>query len=673
VLDRLDNLDIVSVDKSISMKTGEVLRPDVVAYHVETRTIVVFEVKREKGTERQAVSELAGYEHELQNLFPFMSNMDVCFVVVARNWSELLRHGVAGMVTWSGKQCLALSLDFDAEPRELKCQVVEAWHPTGTVEIPQRALQCFDVALYERSAPGLDPGDGGNEEDESADAHVPVPRLVETAAQMISRDGDRMRSHGFLVVWEDTAGANGVRWVITVCVFDHAVFHATARDNVAPRLSGLAKYFSAIDGLASGAMPTSGFRILDQSKKILEEDYNVTLEGFSTWSEKMREHRHRAAPVMFEFWGLAGEFARSFVASPNVRNALAPFLSMNAMDWRHPVAANLVIGYMCGRLPFQSGEVLCRDAFEAGVTLGALRHTYAFLDEAQSPGESSSKEAARRSAEALSMWQLPEAVLLMTEAAQLYRSYADITQPPPALTEQPGHAVGRINAIIAWINDSLINGERPHCEAFELGTWYGHLYEAVSAGVAVDESADGVLLLRARGDAFVCGVVTRMIDVVAGNDGWPGVVAEARSYLDAVEAVIGHELGTSDLRRKSVAAMPLKVFLPVLRLAAHVLDHVVSAVYHELLPMPPINVDMVALRHGARAVFDGGDRRPAVIVDPSGNYGVGRLPPEGRYLPPIDDIDDGVYFFDNKSGHGMMVRMTWVQIEAALGGGSHTA
>src|SRR5882757_4332225 len=55
-LSRLSLLEIITVDKSISLKTGEVLRPDIVAFNPETRTLIVFEVKREAITERQAVT-----------------------------------------------------------------------------------------------------------------------------------------------------------------------------------------------------------------------------------------------------------------------------------------------------------------------------------------------------------------------------------------------------------------------------------------------------------------------------------------------------------------------------------------------------------------------------------------------------------------------------------------
>lgn len=55
MLNNLKLLDVVSVDKSISLTTGEALRPDILCFNPESRTLIVFEIKRDKLTERQAV------------------------------------------------------------------------------------------------------------------------------------------------------------------------------------------------------------------------------------------------------------------------------------------------------------------------------------------------------------------------------------------------------------------------------------------------------------------------------------------------------------------------------------------------------------------------------------------------------------------------------------------
>ncbi|SCX26909.1 hypothetical protein SAMN03159437_02864 [Pseudomonas sp. NFACC25] len=140
VLSRLSLLEIISINTSISLTTGEVLRPDILCFNPETKTLVVFEVKRASETERQTVTELAGYEQELRNMLPFLGGFDVCFVVVAADWSTLLVHAVGSMNAWSGKQCLALKLTNDDAGFGLVAHLPEAWHLTGSTNLPVEAL-----------------------------------------------------------------------------------------------------------------------------------------------------------------------------------------------------------------------------------------------------------------------------------------------------------------------------------------------------------------------------------------------------------------------------------------------------------------------------------------------------------------------------------------------------
>lgn len=67
VLETLKLLEIISVDLSVSLHKGEILRPDIVCYNPEKRVFVIFEIKRDKLTERQALTELYAYEQEIRN------------------------------------------------------------------------------------------------------------------------------------------------------------------------------------------------------------------------------------------------------------------------------------------------------------------------------------------------------------------------------------------------------------------------------------------------------------------------------------------------------------------------------------------------------------------------------------------------------------------------------
>jgi hypothetical protein len=86
----LDQLEVVSDNTSISRSVGEVLRPDFVLFNRRMGKIVLVELKDDALPERQAVTELLAYERETRNHFPFLGQLEVVFVLIAREWSDLL-------------------------------------------------------------------------------------------------------------------------------------------------------------------------------------------------------------------------------------------------------------------------------------------------------------------------------------------------------------------------------------------------------------------------------------------------------------------------------------------------------------------------------------------------------------------------------------------------------
>ncbi|MCC8613097.1 hypothetical protein [Xanthomonas euvesicatoria] len=651
VLGQLGLLEIVAVDKSISLVSGEVLRPDIIAYNPESRVVLIFEVKREKGPERQAVSEVAGYEHEIQNLFPFLSNMDICFVIVARDWSDLLDHGVASLTTWSGKQCLALSLDYDAEPRQLQCRIVEAWYPTATVDIPEEAMQCFDVVLYEKTDDSL-----------NRDSEFPPP-LVQTAISMIAREGDRMRSHGFLMLWRNLVDSNRAYWVFTLCTLDPGVFHATMQKNADGRQSTLTTYFAKVGGLSNGSMPGSGYRIIDHAKNLLSEDYDVQIENHNTWKEKQRQHRGRSEPFLFEFWGEPGDFSRSFVTSQTVRSSLLPFLSTSKLDWTHPLVALPAIGYMSGRIPFVEGQVFCRDLFEAGITLGSLQicllHIRSLLDQ-RGNDRSGEKESALRIAVALSKWCFPDAVALMAELAQLFKSYSSIQVPPPPLSNREENSVESVGAIIEWVTNHLIDESGYHKVAFLLGLQLSGCYELLNAGKPLNETPDGFEEIRKKMILFCRNVTEEMIEWGQNKHISRGNGLYVRDYIQGLTSIANIE-GEANIV-SGLKDLDFDRLLDVLRLCVDAVDKIRFPVHHTLVPTGPLKPDMSLLKSRVQHIFEKGDKRAAVIVSASGAYGVGHLPEECKVLPPLESTEDAIYFLDQRIGFALATKLSWEEV-----------
>lgn len=255
VLDKLGGLEIVSVNRSISLTKDEMLRPDILCFNPESRTFVIFEVKRDKSTEREAVSELAGYEQELRNVLPLLGQHDIHFVVVSTEWNVLLTHAVASLNTWSAKNCLALKVTTSAKPFSMACHIPTAWHPRGGVGLPDTAMQTIDVVFEARDEEG------------EVEWGKPPETLI-TATHALARAGDRRGAHGFVMLWQDNSSFGQGRWAWTLCGIDPIALQDWCNgQGLALRSSALTQYLDRQVAEAPSLVPNSTFKIAEEATR----------------------------------------------------------------------------------------------------------------------------------------------------------------------------------------------------------------------------------------------------------------------------------------------------------------------------------------------------------------------------------------------------------------------
>ena len=83
--------------------------------------------KKDRATARETATELLAYEHEILNHIPFASANDILMVVVSREFSPLLDHAIAGLVTWGRKRILCLRVSDLTNGRRLAIHLPKAW------------------------------------------------------------------------------------------------------------------------------------------------------------------------------------------------------------------------------------------------------------------------------------------------------------------------------------------------------------------------------------------------------------------------------------------------------------------------------------------------------------------------------------------------------------------
>jgi hypothetical protein len=640
VLENLGLLEIVAVDKSISLTTGEVLRPDILCFNPESKTLVVFEVKRDKLTERQAITELAGYEQELRNALPFLGNFDVNFVVVAAHWDVLLDHAVGNFNTWSGKTCLALKVQADHLPFSLACHLPDVWQLRGGTGLPNDALQTIDVYL---------------EENEDAQDDGSIANELTTAVNIIARSGDRNGSHGFVMLWRDHADFTRGHWCLTLCAIDPIAMHAWCQENgLQTRSSQLTQYLDKHVQDVPFHAPISLYKIARESFPVLERKYDPTIESLTAWDGKVAQLRRRACPVHFEFWGALGDYARDFICHEDVRTRYLPYIDRNGLDWTDPEVALPLLGNICDDIPFPDGTVRCSGAFDAGVRLGLHELLCSIAD--------ASEDEARK-LDSLLRWSQLEALRVAIEMAEIYRTATEVQAPPPLLSAAPEKRSASITKLCAWVEEHLIGSDHQvHRRCFELGRfgaaffsdWLDELERQEFLGAHADALA-----------SYLRWILTFVLTELRPFDIDPRSTDTLRTFLHAIG------IGPDDplpVQTSGVVSIPAADLLSAFcDDRATGLDDVIPAVLHTVQGVPPMALDWEGVKESVRKVFESGCRWPAVFLTQNGAHGVGKVDEHLRtFLTPIEDPDQQVYFLNQKSFASMWVKMSWTELRATL-------
>ncbi|KRP64698.1 hypothetical protein [Pseudomonas orientalis] len=656
VLNRLGLLEIISINTSISLTTGEVLRPDILCFNPETKTLVVFEVKRASETERQTVTELAGYEQELRNMLPFLGNFDVCFVVVAADWSTLLVHAVGSMNAWSGKQYLALKLTNDVSGFGLLAHLPEAWHLTGSTNLPVEALPSIDLYLAYKGIDDLESERGdidsveGNEDDE----RLP-PRIVLTAMDVIAREGDRAGSHGFMMLWRDVNGFGRGRWCITLTAIDPYAMHSWCRDHGLPQRESEAATFlhNRRDDLL-GQTPQTVYDIAKAAFPLLKEHFDPEFGGDFHWQLKTRQYRNRVVPTRFDFWGALGQHAREFVSNPAVRNNYMPFVGLNQLDWTDPAVAMTLVANLSLGAPFPRGVIKCSDAFLTGRVLGdlAVAAFNAVPDKVH---------AAR--IEPMVEWAQLEALRFAIEMKQMYVIAEEVVTPMPMLSNDPAKRLESTEMLAQWVRADLISKQHPfHQACFDLGYRHALLFNLLSEQaidrLSPDEPRAAVCIVR----SILKGVLLRAV-------GSQGQVFKSSGFLQLIAFLEPHLGLNIDLKDESAVSAAIDAIGDEELLAdfsgtiVKGVDSIIPVVLHTTRPPFPARVDWEWLKGGVKALFESGDHCPAVIFSQDGMVGSGRLEEPFRCVSSISDPEVEVYVLDESSARNIALKLTWNELK----------
>lgn len=468
----------------------------------------------------------------------------------------------------------------------------------------------------------------------------PDPRLF-VAMNLLARSGDRAGAHGFAMLWRDRFDPLGHTFHITVGGIDTVAFFDTALDiGMIDRSQGhfTASFQDAVAGSTRTA-PASLVALARSVRPVIEECASVTMEGFVDWETAREAYHCRAEPISFEFWGMLGDHARSYLTNPAVRGYRTSLLDGGRMDWTHPFLGLFLLQPFRGNQFLHHGEIRLSDAFALGSALGMDGDLRKLINNPNAVSALPVLEPAFIWNAYTTAHMLEELVLVASSTSsisslgELHFSLSAVLLPD----EQTA-------ILIRWISGQVLRDQPEFVQAFNLGMRGGVAFSNAMALVTGDIFASARTMLARE----LSEVKAAALSLIAE--------AEANGTIDDEQARLTRLVATTTEWNDRSA---MNVF--------RLLDTLMPAVHHDLNAVAPSNHDWDWLKQGVREVRAAGGR-PAIALGADGILGTMDLTdPALLMIGDVTDTDHEVLFLNNLSGLQTLIKTSWV----ALARGDH--
>lgn len=451
VLHHLEGAVLVAATKDASRTKGERLLPDLVLVNVETHVVIIVEVKRSSGSERETDTELLAYEQEITNHLPFASHYDVVSEVLSTEFDTLVSHSLAALVAWHRRQVLCLKLDWNHHPWSLQVALPDAWHAFAVAQPPDDALQTYTIVL--------NPDDDLDEEG--------VTRLfnkAETAFDFFVRESERGGGSGFALLWGDAGlPSRPPHLRITVGGLNPWALRGFRPEDVSARWTKLDERLEELvpesdvipNGLSRSAMRIDG---------LVEPEARAVMESQMSWAKWCETIKPRSYPIAIDFWGALGDFARTWIAHSTVRKEVAPDIGFSGTSWQEPRVGIPILWQVIGQAPFDRGIFGGGDVFRFGVLVGSLQSLANSL-QTQPPETQHSLGAWLR-------WRLIE---FQDASRQIFLRVRDagLDEPPHGVQyvdkEHAAEFLDCLKEFANWFHNVFLHDSPAHAILFNLG------------------------------------------------------------------------------------------------------------------------------------------------------------------------------------------------------------
>lgn len=285
--------EIISENENISLKEGDILKPDFLLYAPETESIVILELKNLASPSRQAGTEVSAYASEIKSYIPFISDGDLINVIISPIWTTLLKHYILHELFWLQRNIICLEpIKVGADIFLKILNIKDLIDNQISLRLSEKHLGGYQLCLYDYSKSNFE-------------SHI---EQMKSALSIMATKGNSQKNHGFAFLWKDNWDLSRAPYSITILNF--APFHSLERffhdenfvvNKITERLITIIKEFSP-EGHGQ-----SLDQITDAGIFFLESFSSPRVEGFTTWKSLKEIMVSRATFISFKAWGVFEE------------------------------------------------------------------------------------------------------------------------------------------------------------------------------------------------------------------------------------------------------------------------------------------------------------------------------------------------------------------------------
>lgn len=155
IIESLQNQDFDIINgkeiKNIAIGNDR-LYTDVLIKGIENQKYYIIELKVNKDTGRETVTELMAYRHEIKNHLPFISDGDVTLIIISLEYSSLLKHAVSSLLLDNIPVLCLKPIMLNEEIVSYNIEDFLAWTDIEIKRISKKMFEGFSLYLFSKDS-----------------------------------------------------------------------------------------------------------------------------------------------------------------------------------------------------------------------------------------------------------------------------------------------------------------------------------------------------------------------------------------------------------------------------------------------------------------------------------------------------------------------------------------